>query len=62
MDETNTRWCSAPGCMLNIKIMKRHFFRFPKDRKRYFSYQTNVDYKFEDFCFLLLNIYIFFIN
>ncbi|XP_018053666.1 PREDICTED: uncharacterized protein LOC108690739 [Atta colombica] len=35
---TNTRWCSAPGCMLNIKIMRRHFFRFPKDRKRWLEW------------------------
>ncbi|XP_029160751.1 uncharacterized protein LOC114932624 isoform X2 [Nylanderia fulva] len=38
MDETNTRWCAAPGCMLNIKIAKRHFFRFPKERKRWIEW------------------------
>ncbi|XP_011696724.1 PREDICTED: uncharacterized protein LOC105455228 isoform X2 [Wasmannia auropunctata] len=38
MDSSNTRWCSAPGCMLNIKIMKRHFFRFPKDKKRWLEW------------------------
>ncbi|XP_011862965.1 PREDICTED: uncharacterized protein LOC105559356 [Vollenhovia emeryi] len=38
MDGADTRWCSAPGCMLNIKIMKRHFFRFPKDRKRWLEW------------------------
>ncbi|XP_071633781.1 uncharacterized protein [Temnothorax longispinosus] len=35
---TNTRWCSAPGCMVNIKIMRRHFFRFPKERKRWLEW------------------------
>lgn len=35
ISETTTRWCSAPGCMMNIKIAKRHYFRFPKERKRY---------------------------
>ncbi|XP_072759715.1 uncharacterized protein [Anoplolepis gracilipes] len=38
MTETNTRWCCAPGCMLNIKIAKRHFFRFPKERKRWLEW------------------------
>nr|XP_012229749.1 PREDICTED: uncharacterized protein LOC105676441 isoform X2 [Linepithema humile] len=33
-----TRWCSAPGCMTNIKITKRHFFKFPKDRERWLEW------------------------
>ncbi|XP_018403105.1 PREDICTED: uncharacterized protein LOC108780032 [Cyphomyrmex costatus] len=40
---TNTRWCSAPGCMLNIKITRRHFFRFPKDRKRWLEWIKACD-------------------
>ncbi|XP_011166526.2 uncharacterized protein LOC105200582 isoform X2 [Solenopsis invicta] len=35
---SKSRWCCAPGCMLNIKITKRHFFRFPKDRKRFLEW------------------------
>ncbi|XP_050452299.1 uncharacterized protein LOC126851958 [Cataglyphis hispanica] len=38
MNETSTRWCFAPGCMLNIKIAKRHFFRFPKERERWLEW------------------------
>ncbi|XP_032670475.1 uncharacterized protein LOC116843811 isoform X2 [Odontomachus brunneus] len=38
VSETATRWCSAPGCMMNIKIAKRHYFRFPKERKRWMEW------------------------
>ncbi|KAL0120528.1 hypothetical protein PUN28_008330 [Cardiocondyla obscurior] len=43
MDGPNTRWCSAPGCMMNIKIMKRHFFRFPKERDRWLDWIKACD-------------------
>lgn len=31
----NKVWCAVPECTQRFNLLKRHFFRFPKDHDRF---------------------------